>query len=514
MLENFRKTCLKNYGLDPAHYYTSPGLSWDALLKHTGIQLELVTDYNKYLFIEKGTRGGASTEMKRYCKANNPYLQDYNPKEETTYIHHVDANNLYGWAMSQYLPVGNFSWLRNMLTEEQIKSWRPDRKRGFILEVDLEYPPGLHDEHNAYPLAPEIAQVPEEWMSPYQQALARELNLGKDKTQKLLLTLRDKESYVLHYRNLQLYLSLGMKLKRVRNVLAFDQKDWMKSYISLNTELRKQATSTFEKNFFKLMNNSVFGKTMENLRNRTVVKLVRAGEEAKLRKLLSNPLFASAAVFGESLAGIQMHKERILMNKPVYTGMCVLELSNLLMYEFYYQHLKQKYGRCCELLYTDTDSLLLEIQTEDIYEDMGRHLELYDTSDNPEHHPLHSLENKKVLGKMKDECSGKPISEAVLLRAKMYSIKIEGGENKRKAKGTKKVVTKKDISHQNYKDALFGKQSYKHGMDMFRRIDHQIFTVHLHKTTLSPFDSKRWILEDGIHTLAYGHKDIGVRMPN
>ena len=164
-------------------------------------------------------------------------------------------------------------------------------------------------------------------MSPYQQVLARELNLGKDRTQKLLLTLRDKERYVLHYHNLQLYLFLDMKLKRVHNVLAFDQQAWMKSYIALNTELRKQATSDFEKNFFKLMNNSVFDKTIENLRNRTVVKLVRAGEEAKLRKLLSSPLFSRAAVFGESLAGIQMHKDRILMNKPVYTGMCILDLS-------------------------------------------------------------------------------------------------------------------------------------------------------------------------------------------
>ena len=145
---------------------------------------------------------------------------------------------------------------------------------------------------------------------------------------------------------------------------------------------------------------------------------------------------------------------------------------------------------------------------------MGRHIELYDTSDYPEGHPLHSQENKKVLGKMKDECNGKPISEVVCLRSKMYSILIEGGGNKKKAKGTTKVVTKKEISHQNYKDALFGKQSYKHGMDMFRSIDHQMYTVHLHKTTLFPFDSKRWILEDGIHTLAYGHKNIGVRTPN
>ena len=514
VFENFRKTCLKHYGLDPAHYYTSPSLSWDALLKHTGIQLELLADYNKYLFIEKGMRGGVSTEMKRYCKANNPYLQDYNPKEETTYIQHLDTNNLYGWAMSQYLPVGNFSWMRTMPTEEQIKSWRPDRKRGFIFEVDLEYPPELHDEHNSYPLAPESTQVPEEWMSPYQQALARELNLGKDRTQKLLLTLRDKTKYVLHYRNLQLYLGLGMKLKRVHNVLAFDQKDWMKSYISLNTELRKQATSDFEKNFFKLMNNSVFGKTMENLRNRTVVKLVRAGEVAKLRKLLSSPLFARAAVFGESLAGIQMHKDRILMNRPVYTGMCILDLSKILMYKFYYQHLKYKYGSRCELLYTDTDSLLLEIKTEDIYEDMECHKRYYDTSDYPKDHPLHSQENKKVIGKMKDECNGKPISEVVCLRSKMYSILIEGGENKKKAKGTTKVVTKKEISHQNYKDALFNRQTFKHGMDMLRSEDHQILMVHLNKTTLSPFDSKRWIKEDGIHTLAYGHKDIEFQTPN
>ena len=154
VFETFRKTCLRHYGLDPAHYFTSPGLSWDALLKHTGIQLELLTDYNKYLFIEKGMRGGISTEMKRYCKAYNPYIQDYNPQEETAYVIHLDANNLYGWAMSQYLPVGNFAWMRNMPTKEQIMSWRPDRKRGFILEVDLEYPQELHDEHNSYPLAP------------------------------------------------------------------------------------------------------------------------------------------------------------------------------------------------------------------------------------------------------------------------------------------------------------------------------------------------------------------------
>ena len=131
-----------------------------------------------------------------------------------------------------------------------------------------------------------------------------------------------------------------MKLKKVHNVLAFDQEDWMEPYIRFNTELRKEATSDFEKNIFKLMNNSVFGKTMKNLRNRTIVKLVRANEHNKLQKLLSDPFYARSAVFLESLAGIQMHKDHILMNRPVYTGMCVLDLSKILIYDFYYNHLE------------------------------------------------------------------------------------------------------------------------------------------------------------------------------
>ena len=286
-------------------------------------------------------------------------------------------------------------------------------------------------------------------MSPYQQAIVRELNLGKDRTKKLLLTLRDKTNYVTHYRNLQLYLNLGMKLKKVHNVLSFDQKDWMKPYISLNTELRKKATSEFEKNFFKLMNNSVFGKTMENLRNRTVVQLVRANETMKLRKLLSNPLFAKATVFGQNLAGIQMHKDRILMNRPVYTGMSVLELSKTLMYDFYYNHLKHKYKSRCELLYTDTDSLLLEIKTEDIYKDIEGSMSLYDTSDFPKDHPLHSQKNKKVLGKMKDECAGVPISETICLRSKMYSIlKDEEQAKKRRLRLTSRKQREQPRSSQ------------------------------------------------------------------
>ena len=154
VFENFRSICLEQYGSDPAHYYSSPGLSWDALLKKTGINLEL-TDVDMYLFIERGTRGGISMVSKRYAKANSPYVKEHDPSKPTTYIQYLDANNLYGWAMSKALPKGGFKWLRVMPTEMQILSKKENVKRGWILEVDLEYPADLHKSDNAYPLAPE-----------------------------------------------------------------------------------------------------------------------------------------------------------------------------------------------------------------------------------------------------------------------------------------------------------------------------------------------------------------------
>ena len=490
VFENFRKTCLNQYMLDPAHYYTAPGLSWDALLKYTGINLELLTDSTMHLFIERGLQGGISMESRRYCKANNKYLQDHNPMEEPSYIMYYDANNLYGWAMSQPLPVGKFAWCQVYPTQQQIMKWRPNRKIGYILEVDLEYPEELHDEHNAYPLAPEKQIAPKEWLSLYQRALVE--GQTEDKTEKLLLTLRDKTRYVVHYKALQQYLRLGMKLKKIHKILKFEQRAWMEPYISLNTELRKRATSDFEKDFFKLMNNSVFGKTMEKLRNRINMKLARSYEREKIRKLVASPLFSRRVQFSEALSGIQMHRNKILFNRPVYTGMCILDLSKTLMYNFYYNHLKQKYGPRVDLLYTDTDSLLLEIKAEDVYKDMENlRDELYDTSDYPKDHPLHSLLNEKVIGKMKDECAGVPISEVVALRSKMYSIMQGDNKNIKKAKGTTKVVTKKEIKHQNYKDALFSKQTFRHGMDRLRSKGHQIFGEHVTKRTPSPFDSKR-----------------------
>ena len=505
IFENFRTTCIKQYELDPGHYFTSPGLSWDALLKRSKVKLELLTDYDMYLFIEKGMRGGISQVSKRYAKSNNSFIPTFDPTKQTSYIMYLDANNLYGWAMSQHLPTGNFRWLcvGDLKQDENIiRNIPTDSSTGLILEVDLEYPAELHNMHNDYPLAPEKLEVQDEWLSPYQKQLLGDTKLTK--VNKLVLNLRDKYKYVLHYKNLQFYLSLGMRLTKIHRVLAFDQSPWMEPYIRMNTELRKQATSDFEKDLYKLMNNSVFGKTMENLRKRVDIKLVRSHEEVKLRKLIAKPSFARQKIFDHDLAGLHMYKNKLILNRPVYVGMSILDLSKLLMYDFYYNHLKSKYGDTVCLLYTDTDSLLLQIQTDDVYKDMAQNADLYDTSNYPKDHYLHSDKNKKVLGRFKDECAGKPITEYVGLRSKMYSV-MQEDDNIRKAKGIKKYVVKKHITHENYKEALFDQTVFHHGMNTLRSINHQLCGLHINKFSLSPFDSKRWIADDGINTLAFGH---------
>ena len=253
VFENFRKTAMATYGLDPAHYYTLPGYSWEALLKFTRVSLELLTDSNTYLFIEKGLRGGISMVSHRHATANNPQMEDFNPSQPTSYLMYLDSNNLYGWAMSQPMPTGGFEWVNY---SDQILETPADSSTGFILEVDLAYPPALHADHNDYPLAPEKMTVSKDQMSPYQQRLIDELGTSFE-CEKLVPNLMNKSRYVVHYRNLQLYLSLGMKITKVHKVLQFNQSPWMAPYIEKNTHLRTTATNDFEKDFYKLMNNAV-----------------------------------------------------------------------------------------------------------------------------------------------------------------------------------------------------------------------------------------------------------------
>ena len=321
---------------------------------------------------------------------------------------------------------------------------------------------------------------------------------------KLVPNLRDKTNYVVHYRNLKQYLVLGLKLTKIHRVLVFQQSPWLKTYIDFNTEKRKHAANDFEKDFYKLMNNSVFGKTMENLRKR--VKLVN--DKVKLSKLIASPSFDYFRIFSEDLAAVSLKKTKLYLNRPIFVGFSILDLSKVLMYEFHYEYMKPKYGCNAKLLFTDTDSLCYEIKTGDIYRDMLQNVELFDTSEYAQNHPLYSLVNKKVLGKMKDETHGIPIQEFVGLRPKMYSILYTENDKlveKKTAKGIKKSVTKRKIRHASYKECLFEKRQTVASMNQIRSERHEIYSIKLNKMGLSPYDDKRYILNDGMSTLAYGH---------
>ena len=507
VFENFRKTCLQYYKLDPCHYFTSPGLSWDAMLKMTDIKLELMTDIDMFLFIERGMRGGVSYIANRYGKANNKYMKEYDEMAPSKYIMYLDANNLYGWAMSQHLPTGGFKWL----TEKQINKidltqYNEASEKGLILEVDLEYPKELHDLHNDYPLGPEKVKVTDSMLSGYCKKIQNKFKISTGLVHKLIPTLCDKQKYVLHYRNLQLYLDLGLKLKKVHGILEFDQSPWLKQYIDFNTQKRTQAKNAFEKDFFKLMNNSVFGKTMENIRKRVDVRLIT--DVQKLKKMASRPTYVSCKIFNENLVAMHKIKQTLTLNRPAYVGMCILDLSKTLMYDFHYNYIKEKYGDKAKLLFTDTDSLTYEIEAEDVYRDFWNDKDRFDNSDYPENCQYFDKTNKKVIGKFKDEAAGVPITEFVGLRSKMYSYIKNNQKGGKTAKGIKKNIIKNKIKHEDYKNVLTNNKQIHHTMKTIRSINHQLASYEINKVSLSCFDDKRYISNDGINSYAYGHKNI------
>ena len=203
VFETFRDLCMTNYELDPAWYYTAPGLAWDAALKMTKVELELLTDIEMLDMAEEGIRGGVSSIMHRHGKANNKYMgKDFNPENPSKYLVYLDVNNLYGWAMSEPLPTKGFKWM----TKEELQDWKKFldcEGQGCILEVDLEYPEDLHDPHNEYPLAPERLEI--------------------SKVEKLIPNFNNNTSYVLHYKNLKLYESLGMKVTKIHRGIKFEE---------------------------------------------------------------------------------------------------------------------------------------------------------------------------------------------------------------------------------------------------------------------------------------------------
>ena len=406
--ENFRDMCLSYYGLDPVYYYTLPNFAFDAMLKLTGIEIDLVYDQEMYEMIEAGLRGGMTQTTCKKVEANNKYMgSDYEKNKASSYINYLDANNLYGLSMIQKLPYRSLKW-DDKITEDDIINYDNGRT-GFILEVDLEYPKELQELHNDYPLAPEVMNVKANMLSEKQVEIYKLINGSKEpkdeKTNKLILNLNDKNKYVVHIRTLQFYLKHGLKLKKVHRAIKFEQKEILKPYIEFNTEKRKNARNDFEKDIFKLLNNAVFGKTMEDKRKHLDFEIV--SDERRFMKCVNNPSFKRSHIINEDLVGVEKQKPKLKLDKPIFIGMSILDLSKQHMYKFYYDVMKPKYGENIRMVYTDTDSFVFHTKTDDIYQDLKEINDEMDFSGYDKNHKCFDVTNKKVLGKFKDECEGK-----------------------------------------------------------------------------------------------------------
>ena len=389
--------------------------------------------------------------------------------------------------MSQKLPKNNFKWVQDTsrINEEFIKKYNENGYKGYTLEVDVKYPKKLHDLHSDLPFLPKRIKI--------------------DKCKKLVCDLHNKKKYVVHTKSLKQALNHGLKLKRVHRVIKFNQKAWLKPYIDMNTELRKLAKDDFEKDLFKLMNNAVFGKTMENIRKHRDIKLVTT--DKKRNKLVSEPNYHTINYILEDLSIIEMNKTRVKMNKPIYLGLSILDISEILMYKFWYDYLKPKYNDNVKLCYMDTDSFVMNIKTNDFYKDIANDVEKrFNTSNYECNRPLPIGKNKKVIGLMKDELGGKIITEFVTPRPKTYSYLTDDGKEDKKAKGTKKCVIKRMIKFNDYKNCLLKDEILLKSQQRFISKKHDVHREDINKIALSNDDDKRIVSSDKITSYPYGYK--------
>ena len=516
VFEKFRSKTLEQDGLDPVHFVSLPGLSFLSAFKMTGEAIDLLNDLEMYTFFERGIRGGM-TFVNKHLVRNERIT--HNDTELIQHLAYIDQNNLYGNSLRKPLPHSEFCWVEDLseFTRDFILSLDEEGEQGYTLEVDLGYPEHLHHSTADFPLAPESGEITHDMFTDFMKAFHQTINPNTafKPSRKLLLTHFNKEHYIVHFAILKFYLQMGLILTKVHRVIKYKQKTWLKEYIDFNSQQRALSNNAFDKDFYKLKNNSTFGKTMEDVRKRITYKLVT--DEDKFIKLAHSPLFHDRDLITEDIVGVHMLKTKVTLDKPVFVGQAVLDYSKLEMYKLYYHTLSQ----CplitkLQLVGGDTDSFFLNIATDtnialsDVFNSLEQHM---DRSNYPPSHPMYSAVNKAKLGCFKDETAGQTLEEMILLRPKMYSMKYRNADLEpiKRAKGISKHIVRR-MKHDIYREAFEDKKTTRVQMTIIQSKQHTLQTTNFNKRALSAWEDKRsWLNEN--ESLPHGHVDSPVPLP-
>jgi hypothetical protein len=476
-------------------------------------------------------RGGLSFASQRYAESavyenisGKPISHDM--YDRFNVILDIDANNLYGTCQTYPLPYANFRFLSDF--DKSVINWCDidlTGDEGFFVEVTLEYPEEIWGKTESFPLCPENRTITFDMLSEYQRKVLKQVyNKSSYKERKLTATFFNREKIVLHALNLQLYLQLGMKIKEVFRVIKFEQKPFMKTWVDFCTEKRSNSTNDFSKNFWKLLVNSVYGKTIESIVNRKQVKICR--DPKSFSKLCSRPSYDRHIVINEDLVIVVMNPETVRVDKPYYIGFSILEISKFIMYDFFYNILRPYFGdNGVSLLYSDTDSLAINIRTSDLLHDLKNLETNMDFSNLNLKHPLFSDENKARLFKFKEEFGLRPISRLCALKSKVYSFEVAceheigvnqnglcfqcfntsfTGKNVNKLKGIQKR-TARNITFASYLKCLSEFSAQRERTFQIVSKKQKIETTMVSKISLSSFCDKRFILNCGIHSRPYSY---------
>lgn len=415
------------------------------------------------------------------------------------------------------LPYAKFKWLSTEeISEIDWKNVNTETDEGYILEVDLVYPKKYHKYHSNFPLAPENLEITYDDLSPTMKEIFFTLEQKtKYNDKKLVATFHERKQYVLHFKNLKLYLQLGMRLNKVHRVMQFKQKAFIAPFIEKCTRLRQNAKTKFEQDQFKKVANCVYGKTIQN--NRSYIRVKLHNKTSSLLRSVSDSTFKNFVIIDENLVQTNHKLWIIKHDRPIYAGFTILELSKHFMYDFFYNVLIKNLKCDLQLGMSDTDSFLFKVNNSKTFrEHIKEHM---DYSNYPSEHHMFSNNNKSKLGYFKDELAGKFICcEFVGLKSKCYSLllkNIQSGhsEEKKVCKGLGRIAINNRLKFAHYKKCLLNGIPKRYDFNAIRSTKHKITTVRIKKKALSHFDSKRWIYSCGIHSDPYGSSQIDLKRP-